>query len=60
MLKLRQLSRELPKRFTPTQLKHATVTQIQDALGASIGFTGSALSGNVRTLAVGLYEEIEQ
>lgn len=60
MLKLRQLSGELPKRFTPTQVKHATVTQIQDALGASIGFTGSALSGNVRTIAVGLYEEIEQ
>jgi len=34
------------------------VTQIQDALGAAIGFTGSAISGNVRTVAVGLYEEM--
>lgn len=60
MLKLKQLSGEPTKRFTPVQVKHATVTQIKDALGAAIGFTGSAISGNVRTIAVGLYEEIEQ
>ncbi|TWC15843.1 MULTISPECIES: NAD synthetase [unclassified Pseudomonas] len=60
LLKLKQLSGELPKRFTSTQLKHATVTQIRDALGAAIGLTGSAISGNVRTIAVGLYEEIDQ
>lgn len=60
MIKLKQLSGELPKRFTPTEVKHATVTQIKDALGAAIGFTGSAVSGNVRTLAIGLYEEVEQ
>ena len=60
MIKLKQLSGELHKRFTPTEVKHATVTQIKDALGAVIGFTGSAVSGNVRTIAVGLYEEAEQ
>ena len=60
MIKLKQLAGELPKRFTPTEIKHATVTQIKDALGAAIGFTGSAVSGNVRTIAVGLYEEVEQ
>jgi hypothetical protein len=59
MLKLKQLSGQSPKRFTPTEVKHATVTQIKDALGAAIGFTGSAISGNVRTIAVGLYEEVE-
>ncbi|CRM02876.1 hypothetical protein [Pseudomonas sp. 31 R 17] len=58
MLKLKQLSGETTKRFTPAQVRHATVTQIQDALGAAIGFTGSAISGNVRTIAVGLYEEM--
>jgi hypothetical protein len=57
MIKLKQLAGELPKRFTPTEIKHATVTQIKDALGAAIGITGSAVSGNVRTIAVGLYEE---
>ncbi|MNP02383.1 hypothetical protein D3C76_942340 [compost metagenome] len=60
MLKLKQLAGELPKRFTPTQLQHATVTQIKDSLGAAIGFTGSSLSGNVKTIAVGLYEELEE
>ncbi|MGZ0714188.1 NAD synthetase [Pseudomonas palleroniana] len=60
MLKLKQLSGELPKRFTPTEVRHATVTAIKDALGATIGFTGSAVSGNVRTIAVGLYEEIKE
>ena len=60
MIKLKQLSGELPKRFTPTEVKHATVTQIKDAVGAAIGFTGSAVSGNVRTIAIGLYEEAEQ
>src|SRR5471032_3345297 len=60
MLKLKQLSGELPKRFTPTQLKHATVTQIKDSLSAAIGLFGSSLSGNVKTIAVGLYEELEE
>ena len=60
MIKLKPLSGELPKRFTPTEVKHATVTQIKDTVGAAIGFTGSAVSGNVRTLAIGLYEEVEQ
>ena len=60
MIKLKQLSGEFPNRFTPTEVKHATVTQIKDALGAAIGFTGSAVSGNVRTIAIGLYEEAEQ
>ncbi|NWA00492.1 NAD synthetase [Pseudomonas gingeri] len=60
MLKLKQLAGELPKRFTPTQLKHATVTQIKDSLGAAIGLLGSSLSGNVKTIAVGLYEELEE
>ncbi len=47
------------QRYTPTQLRHGTVTQIQDSLGAALGFAGSAISGNVKTIAVGLYEEME-
>lgn len=55
LLKLKQQSGGLPKRFTPTQIQHATRTQIQDALGAAIGFIGS---GTVQSIAVGLYEEL--
>ncbi|AZF30052.1 hypothetical protein C4J89_0549 [Pseudomonas sp. R4-35-07] len=60
MLKLRQASGELTKRFTPTQLKHGTTTQIKDALSAVVGFGGSAYSGNVNTIAIGLYEEVKE
>lgn len=60
LLKLKQASGELTKRFTPTQLKHGTTTQIKDALSAVIGFGGSAYSGNVKTIAIGLYEEAKE
>ncbi|AUZ44494.1 NAD synthetase [Pseudomonas orientalis] len=60
MLKLKQASGELTKRFTPTQLKHGTTTQIKDALSAVVGFGGSAYSGNVNTIAIGLYEEVKE
>ncbi|WP_338479391.1 NAD synthetase [Pseudomonas trivialis] len=59
LLKLRQRSGELVKRYSATEINHATITQIRDSLGAAIGFTGSAVSGNIRTIAVGLYEELE-
>jgi hypothetical protein len=59
MIRLKQLAGGLPKRYTPTQLRHGTVTQIQDSLGAALGLAGSALSGNVKTIAIGLYEEME-
>ncbi|WP_300628249.1 NAD synthetase [Pseudomonas sp.] len=60
LLKLKQASGELTKRFTPTQLKHGTTTQIKDALSAVVGFGGSAYSGNVNTIAIGLYEEVKE
>lgn len=56
LLKLKQRTGALPKRFTPTQLKHATITQIRDACSAFVGLVGS---GSVQSLAVGLYEELE-
>jgi hypothetical protein len=55
LLRLKQAAGVLPKRFTPTQIQHATTTQIRDALGASIGLAGS---GTVQSIAVGLYEEL--
>ncbi|MGO4365560.1 hypothetical protein AB4Z28_10550 [Pseudomonas sp. PAB10] len=42
-----------------SEISHATVTQIRDSLGAAIGIFGSALSGNIRTVAVGLYKALE-
>jgi hypothetical protein len=60
MLKLKQLAGALPKRYTAAELRHGTITQIKDSLGAAIGLTGSALSGNVKTIAIGLYEEFDE
>ncbi|AMB87296.1 NAD synthetase [Pseudomonas agarici] len=57
-LKLEQHLGKLPKRYTSDQIQHVTLTQIQDALGASISLAGSAYSGNINTIAMGvLYEE---
>jgi len=60
MIRLKQLSGEFPKRFTPTQIRQTTITQIVDAMGASVSFAGSSLSGGLKTVAVGLYEEVER
>ncbi len=56
LMKLRQAAKALETRYTQAQFKHATVTQIRDALGAALGVIGSARSGNIN-VAVGLYEE---
>ena len=60
--KLLQLSGELPKRFTPTQLKHATYVQLGDAFSAGLSVWGLKRSDNykqAKTFAIGLYEEAE-
>ncbi|WP_017475567.1 hypothetical protein [Pseudomonas sp. PAMC 26793] len=57
--KFRQRTAALPKSYSPTQINHATITQIQDAVGATMSVIGSGVSGNIRTLAIGLYEEFE-
>jgi len=50
-------SGEVKRRYSQTQISDAILIQLKDALGASLSFTGSAMAGNVNTLAVGLYEE---
>lgn len=56
LIKLKQAEGDLAKRFTPTQLKHATVAAMTDSFNASLGVLGSAISGNIH-IAVGLFEE---
>ncbi|NIF17296.1 NAD synthetase [Pantoea sp. Cy-639] len=55
-LKLQQVAGTLPKRYTPTEISHATQTLLRDSLGATLGLAGSA---TMQSIAVGLYEEIE-
>ncbi|MBC3957602.1 hypothetical protein SAMN05216593_12332 [Pseudomonas asturiensis] len=57
LLKLKQRSGELPTRMTPTQLKPATVIQLQDVLSVGMGLVGSSY---MQSIAVGLYEEVTE
>lgn len=58
MVKAMQRSGDLPKRLSHAQVKSATLTQIRDALGGTLGFLGSASSGLVKSIAVGVYGEL--
>jgi hypothetical protein len=60
MIRLRQAAGELPKRYTVAEIKRGTIVQVVDALGAISSITGSVRSGNMRTIAVGLYEEASE
>ena len=60
MIRLRQAAGEVPKRYTSAEIKRGTVVQMVDALGAISSIAGSVRSGNMRTIAVGLYEEASE
>jgi hypothetical protein len=60
MIKLKQMTGAMPKRHTPTEIRQGTFIQIQEALGAALGIASSALAGNIRIIAVGLYEEMPE
>ncbi|MBS7841392.1 NAD synthetase [Pseudomonas fluorescens] len=60
MIKLKQLAGEIPKRHTSADVRRATLLQMFDALSAVTSIAGSAGSGNIRIIAVGLYEEISE
>ena len=60
MLKIKQANKVLPKRISATKMRQATANHIQETLAAALGLTGSAISGNVKTLAIGIYEEVPQ
>lgn len=47
-----------PKRYSNVQIQQATKVQISDAVAAGLAFTGSSLAGEVRNLAIGVYEEL--
>ncbi|MCD5995981.1 NAD synthetase [Pseudomonas sp. CDFA 602] len=57
LLKLKQASGDLPTRMAPTQLKAATVLQLQDVLSMGLSLIGSSY---MQSIAVGLYEEVTE
>lgn len=60
MIKLKQMARAMPKRYTSAEVRRGTLLQMFDALGALSGIAGSVRAGNIRLIAVGLYEEVAE
>lgn len=60
LLKLKQAAGSFPKRIPATQIKPIIATHRNDAFAAALGLTGSALSGNTKTLAIGIYEAFSE
>jgi len=47
------------KRFSNIQISHAIRIQLKDAIGATLSFSGSAVSGEVNALAIGIWEQVD-
>ena len=60
LLKLQKAAGSVAKRMSATRMQQVTIIHILDVAGASLSFTSSVISGNVRTLALGIYEEVSQ
>ena len=63
LLKLQQRAGKLTKSYSSTEIRHATLTQLKDALGGLLGIAGSYRTGHVgtaSTIAIGLYEDLTE
>ncbi|TFY84451.1 NAD synthetase [Pseudomonas kairouanensis] len=60
LLKLEKASGNVTKRISATRMQQATAVHILDVAAASLSFTSSTVSGNTRTLALGIYEEVSR
>ncbi|WP_333909913.1 hypothetical protein [Vibrio diabolicus] len=53
------LSGEIPKRYSQATISAFISHQLLDAIGGSISIVGSGYSGELRNLAIGIYEELK-
>ena len=60
LLKLKQASGNAPKRIPASHIKPIIAIHRNDAFAAALGLTSSAMSGNTKTLAIGIYEEFNE
>ena len=60
MVKLKQIAGDMPRRYTSAEVRRGTIVQMLDAVGAVSSVVGSVRSGNIRIIAVGLYEDISE
>ncbi len=60
LLKSMVNSGSFPKRYSGIQITQSLKLQLKDTIGAAMSFSGSGLSGNVNSIAIGIYEELAQ
>ncbi len=60
LLKLKQAAGNAPKRIPAARIKPISAIHRNDAISAALGITSSAASGNTKTLAIGIYEELKE
>ena len=58
LLKLRQAAGELPGRFTPVQIRQSTKIQIADCVSMLPDVAGSFMSGILKVIAIGIFQEV--
>jgi hypothetical protein len=58
MIKLERIAKRLPKRFAPIEVKSSLQVQIKDLWAGRLAVVGSIISGNLKPVAVGIYEEV--
>ncbi|WP_411994086.1 hypothetical protein [Agarivorans sp. DSG3-1] len=51
-------SSKLAKRYSSQAIVNAVSLNVKDAVGASLSIVGSAYGGTIKTLAIGIYEEL--
>lgn len=49
-----------PKRYLSSEIRNAYALKVKDAVGASLSFGGSISSGGINSIAVGIWEGIEE
>ncbi|RZI28065.1 NAD synthetase [Pseudomonas fluorescens] len=60
IIHLKQLSGQLPKRYTNPQLRLGILTQIKDQVGATLAIGSSTFFGNINHIIIALYEELSE
>jgi hypothetical protein len=58
MIQLERIAKRLPKRFSAVEVRHSLGVQIKDVWAGRLAVAGSFISGNLKIIAVGVYEEV--
>jgi len=59
MSKAKNHGGQTPKRYSQHSINTGLMLSVKDAVGATLSFSGSAFSGNVKNVVIGVYEAQE-